>query len=155
MTRRRTFYFFIVPVLACAMPAMAGPSKPRPKPAPPRVVTITYASACGVIVAPSGPYGSFCTHEQDFTVHKNEKFASVVVTDSSGRPAAVAFHVTANGVSNEVPVLVCGSATRLAVSGGTDSAGTAYSANPVASVGDTGCPTPPTSGTIKITLFTK
>jgi hypothetical protein len=152
MIRRRALYFYIVPALALALPAMAGPAKPKPKPpAPPRVVTIEYANVCSAIVSPSGgPSVADCPTDQNFSVHKGEKFASISVTDDSGRPAAVLFHVTATGVSNEIPVIVCGTATRLEVGGGTD-----YTASPTFSVGDAGCPTPPTSGTIKITLFTK
>jgi hypothetical protein len=151
MIRQRALYFCIIPALVFALPAMAGSAKPKPKPVPPRVVTIDYANVCSVIVGPTaGPSAADCPADQNFSVKKGEKFASISVTDDSGRPGSVLFHVTATGVSNDIPVIVCGSATRLDVSGGTD-----YTASPTFSVADAGCPTPPTSGTIKITLFTK
>lgn len=147
MSARRNAYASIAIALVAALPALAATAK---KPAP-RVVTITYSQVCSVSPAPTGGNGSFssCPTDQQFAVLKGEKFASVKVTDSSGRPAAVAFNVATTGVSDQLPTLICGSADRLSVSGGD------YVANPTFNVGDTGCPTPPTSGTITITITRK
>lgn len=150
MSVRSVTYLSLAAALAAAVPAMAAPAKT--KPAPPRVVTITYSQPCSVSPAPTNGNGSFsaCPDTQQFSTVKGEKFASIQVTDASGRPAAVAFNVATSGVSDQLPTLVCGSATKLPISGGET-----YVANPTFNVGDTGCPTPPTSGTIKITIIRK
>lgn len=147
MLVRRVVYLSIAAAVAAALPAVAAPGKPAPK--APRVVTITYSQPCAVSPAPTGGNGSVssCPADQAFTVLKGEKFASVQVTDASGRPAAVAFNVQSSGVSSDLPTLICGSASHLEVS-----AGSSYVVNPTFNVGDTSCPTPPTSGTIKVVL---
>jgi hypothetical protein len=148
MFTRRAIYLSLAAAVIAAMPAIAAPAR---KPTP-RVVTILYSQPCSVSPAPTGGNGTFsnCPADQAFAVLKKEKYASIEVTDSSGHPAAVNFAIDSSGVSSELPTLICASASRLPVSGGVT-----YAVHPTFNVGDTGCPTPPTSGTIKITLTAK
>jgi hypothetical protein len=152
MIARRTGFLVLATVVAAAAPAAAGTKKPA-KPAPPRVITISYAQPCNVSPAPTGGNGSFqaCPEYQTFATLKGEKFASIEVTDASGQPGAAVLDIqSTEAVSSDLPTLICGKATGLEISGG-DS----YAVHPSFNVGDANCPTPATSGTIKITLTRK
>ena len=138
----------VAAVAAVAGLVLVGPAGAANKAPRTRIVTITYNQPCSINPAPTGGNGSLaaCPPDQQFSTMKGEKHASITVTDASGRPAAVAFNVATEGVSDQLPTLICGSA-KVSVSGGGD-----YVANPSVDVGEPACPTPPTSGTIKITL---
>lgn len=144
MLAHRAVTLAAVAGLIVALPAGAKPSQaPRT-----RIVTIAYTQPCSVNPAPTGGNGSvaMCPADQHFTTLKGEKSATVTVTDASGRPAAVALNVATDGVSDQLPTLICGSA-KVDISGGDE-----YVANPSVDLGEARCPTPPTSGTIKIVL---
>jgi hypothetical protein len=145
---RRAVSVAALVAVATAVPAGAAPAK-HAKRYPPRVVTITYSQPCSVSPAPTNGNGSLavCPDDQGFSTVKGERFASISVKDASGQPVVVGFNVATSGVSDQLPTMICDSATKLEVSGGQD-----YVVHPTFNVGDTGCPTPPTSGTITITL---
>src|SRR4051812_48513728 len=101
MFGRRAIYASVIAALVAAVPAASASGKPvAKKPAPPRVITITYSQACSVSLAPTNGNGSFgnCPEDQQFQTRKGEKYASITVTDGSGRPAAVAFNIATQGV---------------------------------------------------------
>jgi hypothetical protein len=114
-----------------------------------RVVTITYDHPCEVFLTSMGTWAGYCPIDQGFTTRKNEKFASIVVTDKSGSKVPIAFAAeSTDAVGNQAPRLVCGSSSHLTVTLGAD-----HYAHPTA--GDVSCPAPATSGAITITLTEK
>jgi hypothetical protein len=151
MLVRRAAYLALSAALVAAIPAVAGHSDAPKRPPPPRVVKISYAYPCSLSNVPTGGAGTInaCPSDQQFKVLKGERFAEVFVADASGQGVSVAFKIAANGVRDQLPLTICRRAGRIAVSGGAT-----YVVNPTfdANILHHWCFTPPTSGTITITL---
>jgi hypothetical protein len=143
MTLRRTLVFSAVLALLACCPAVAAPAHP---PKQSRVLTIAYTQPCVValVVVHQFTYRG-CPDEQSFLINLDERFVSLEIADDSGKPVGISFNPDAE--IQPPATLYCQRASRIPIDGAF------YVANPALLIGSTDCPYPPTSGTIKVTLW--